>query len=74
MSNQPKEALKGVSTKPGYKRENRGIPVEKGMTFKDLSYEQRRNYFIQHENHWRKKFNERSGFAGGVNQQFSRGV
>lgn len=53
----------GVSTKPGYKRENRGVPMKPGQNWSDLTHQQRRMYFIQHENHWRKKFNERAGVS-----------
>lgn len=58
-------------SKPVFKNPN-GIPVKKGENFASLSQEQRQQYFRQHENKWKKKYNETRGTVTGM-QSISRG-
>ncbi len=49
----------------------KGIPVERGQTFASLSQAQRDAYFRDHENNWKKRYNQnRTTIAS---QSFTRG-
>lgn len=58
-------------------RAAQGIPVEPGQTWQDLSAEQRADYFDNHENTWKNRYNtnQRKKRAGGMqtSQRLERG-
>jgi shikimate kinase len=55
-----------------FKDVNRGIEVKAGENFASLSKERRDQYFRDHENYWKKRYNAARGTVGGQ-QNFSRG-
>lgn len=42
-----------------YVKKKTGIPVPEGMTFQDLSTEQRQEVLLGQENAWRKEYNKK---------------
>jgi len=42
-----------------YSKKKKGIPVPAGMTFQDLSTEQRQQVLLNQENDWRKEYNSK---------------
>lgn len=53
-------------------RPSNGVRTEPGMTFADLSHEQRLVYFRHHEQRWKERYNQGLGSVSG-NQTFTRG-
>ena len=70
---QPVKA-QGYQNGRAYTRINRGYPVKPGQTWHDLTAEQRKEWFINHENRWKAKFTERASKLGaGGEMNWTRG-
>lgn len=76
MTKESKQELKTEVTPPQNRTPwapaQKGILVEKGMTFKDLSQAQRQAHFAKHEATWKTKYNANRGTVN-AQQNFTRG-
>lgn len=68
-----KPALPGFDNVKGYKKINRGYPVQPGQTWHDLTPAQRKQWFVNHENRWKRKYTERAQNMGGGEMNWTRG-
>lgn len=66
-------APRNKNQKVSYQKRRKGIPLEKGMTFQDLSTAQRQSYFLGAESSWKKEYNRKRGTIGMTEQTISRG-
>lgn len=50
------------------KRAAKGVQVEPGMTWQDLTDQERAHYFAQHESNWKDRYNENQARKKGGTQ------
>lgn len=71
MTKQPVKPTQGNNS-GNYLPVKPGIPVEEGQTFQNLSQAQRDAYFRNHENNWKKRYNQAQGTVA-TQQTITRG-
>jgi hypothetical protein len=52
----PKPPLTPAANNIGYVSKTRGFPVEAGQTWHDMTMQQRKQWFYEHENRWKTRF------------------
>lgn len=63
----------GFDKVKGYQKANRGFPVKPGQTWHDLTPEQRKQWFTNHENRWKQNYTARAQKMGGGEMNWTRG-
>lgn len=68
-------AKPGIEANRGYVRVSQGYPVQPGQTWHDLTPAQRKDWFNNHENKWKKRYGIQAGQAIGApaNMDWTRG-
>lgn len=65
---------RGMENNRGYVRVSKGYPVQEGQTWHDLTQLQRGEWMRNHENRWKKKYNENKELqAAGGGMSWTRG-
>lgn len=64
----PPQVSTGFEANRGYVKRSRGYPVQPGQTWHDLTMAQRKEWFANHENHWKSRFGiENKGLQPNMN-------